>query len=155
MDHLAKLMETCEMEEQELQFTHFTREDALELGLQLHRNSAGYPAPIAIEITVNGLAVFRYFQDGAMPESELWLARKRRLVDLMQMSSMHVMAMLETDGDTLAGRKLNPNDYAACGGGFPIIVRGVGCIGSVCVSGMPDHHDDHRLLIETLTEYLA
>lgn len=149
------LLAMCEEQEERLQFAHFSRVDALELGLKLHENAKKQPVPVAIEITVNGLVVFRYFPDGALPDSELWLARKRNSVALMEMSSLHFLAWLEQNGETLESRKLPPNEYAAGGGGFPIRVCGTGVIGSICVSGLPDHMEDHRLVVETLTEFLA
>ncbi len=149
------LLAMCEEQEERLQFAHFSRADALELGLKLYENAKKQPVPVAIEITVNGLVVFRYFPDGALPDSELWLARKRNSVALMEMSSLHFLAWLEQNGETLESRKLPPNEYAAGGGGFPIRVRGTGVIGSICVSGLPDHMEDHRLVVETLTEFLA
>lgn len=144
------LLAQCEREEERLQFTSFSRADALALGLRLVEDAKAFPDPVAVEITVNGLVVFRYFPDGARLDSELWLARKRRSVELMDMSSLHFLAWLEANGETLEGRKLPADDYAAGGGGFPIRVRGTGMIGSVCVSGLPDHRDDHRLVTGAL-----
>ena len=141
--------------EEKLQFDHFSRADALALGLKLHENAKKQPIPVAVEITVNGLVVFRYFPDGALPDSELWLQRKRNTVELMEMSSLHFLAWLEENGETIESRKLPADDYAAGGGGFPIRLRGTGVIGSVCVSGMPDHMDDHRLVVDTLAELLG
>lgn len=149
------LLAMCEEEEERLQFTQFSRADALALGLKIHENAKKQPVPVAIEITVNGLVVFRYFPDGALPDSELWLARKRNSVDLMEMSSLHFLAWLEQNGETLESRKLPANEYAAGGGGFPIRLRGTGVIGSICVSGLPDHREDHRLVVDTLTEFLG
>ena len=125
----------------------FSREDALKIGLKLHENAK--EQSVAVEITVNGLVVFRYSQKGAKPDSELWLARKRNAVDLMETSSLRFFAELEDAGETFADRKLDPNEYAA-GGGFSIRLRGTGVIGSICVSGYPDHVDDHQLIINTL-----
>ena len=149
------LLAMCEEEEERLQFTQFSRADALALGLKIHENAQKQPVPVAIEITVNGLVVFRYFPDGALPDSELWLARKRNSVKLMEMSSLHFLAWLEQNGETLESRKLPANEYAAGGGGFPIRLRGTGVIGSVCVSGLPDHREDHRLVVDTMTEFLG
>lgn len=150
MQEKDTLLAQCEREEERLQFTSFSRADALALGLRLVEDAKAFPDPVAVEITVNGLVVFRYFPDGARLDSELWLARKRRSVELMDMSSLHFLAWLEANGETLESRKLPVDDYAAGGGGFPIRVRGTGMIGSVCVSGLPDHRDDHRLVTGAL-----
>ncbi|HIY54004.1 MAG TPA: heme-binding protein [Candidatus Agathobaculum merdavium] len=150
MQEKDTLLAQCEREEERLQFTSFSRADALALGLRLVEDAKAFPDPVAVEITVNGLVVFRYFPDGARLDSELWLARKRRSVELMDMSSLHFLAWLEANGETLESRKLPADDYAAGGGGFPIRVRGTGMIGSVCVSGLPDHRDDHRLVTGAL-----
>ena len=152
---MQTLLENCERQEELYQFGRFTRTDALNLGLKIHENAQQYPDPVAIEITVNGLVVFRYFPDGTIPDSELWLARKRRTVDLMQMSSLHFMAWLETTQQTLASRGLDSTQYAAGGGGFPIAIHGVGVVGSICVSGMPDHMDDHQLVVDSIADFLS
>jgi uncharacterized protein (UPF0303 family) len=45
-------------------------------------------------------------------------------------------------------------DYAAHGGCFPIVVRGVGFVGTVAVSGLPQK-EDHDLVVEALRAFLA
>jgi uncharacterized protein (UPF0303 family) len=103
---------------------------------------------------MNSLIIFRYFSEGAVLDSDLWLERKKNTVNLMNMSSLRFMKWLEIRNETLNDRKLNPNDYAAGGGGFPIRINNTGVIGSICVSGLSNHLDDHQLIIDTLTEYL-
>lgn len=49
--------------------------------------------------------------------------------------------------------RLDPDQYAAHGGAFPVIVQGVGVIGTVAVSGLPQA-EDHELLIGVLREFL-
>jgi uncharacterized protein (UPF0303 family) len=49
-------------------------------------------------------------------------------------------------GDRNPGR-----DYAVAGGAFPLFVEGVGCIGTVAVSGLPQR-DDHALVVDVLGE---
>lgn len=149
------LLERCEKEEEVYQFDRFTRADALKLGLKIYENTASYPEAAAIEITLNNLVVFRYFPEGTIPDSELWLTRKRNTVELMHMSSLHFMALLEENGETLEGRKLDAAAYAAGGGGFPISLRGTGTVGSICVSGMKDHMNDHQLVIDSLSDFIS
>lgn len=154
MQDFKTMRDMCAEQEEKFRFERFSRRDALNIGLKLIENAEKQAQPVAVEITVNGLVVFRYFMEGSRPESELWLARKRNAVDLMETSSLRFFAELEDAGETFADRKLDPNEYAA-GGGFPIRLRGTGVIGSICVSGYPDHVDDHQLIINTLAEYFA
>lgn len=154
MQDFKTMRDMCAEQEEKFQFERFSRRDALNIGLKLIENAEKQAQPVAVEITVNGLVVFRYFMEGSKSESELWLARKRNAVDLMETSSLRFFAELEDAGETFADRKLDPNEYAA-GGGFPIRLRGTGVIGSICVSGYPDHVDDHQLIINTLAEYFA
>jgi uncharacterized protein (UPF0303 family) len=44
---------------------------------------------------------------------------------------------------------LPERDVASHGGSFPIVVDGVGCIGAVTVSGLPQRVD-HELVVEAL-----
>ncbi len=150
-----ELLARCQKECETLVFDRFTREDAFELGCLIYQNSKKYPDPCCVEITVNGLVVFRYFPEGTIPDGNKWLARKRNTVDLMHMSSLQFLAWLEAAGETVEGRKLDPNEYAAGGGGFPLTIRSVGVVGSICVSGMPRHEDDHQLVVDSITEFLA
>ena len=154
MQDFKTMRDMCAEQEEKFQFERFSRRDALNIGLKLIENAEKQAQPVAVEITVNGLVVFRYFMEGSRPESELWLARKRNAVELTESSSLRMFAEMEAADQTFADRKLCGDDYAA-GGGFPIALRGTGVIGSICVSGFDDHLDDHQLVINTLAEYLA
>lgn len=141
---------TYRAQEEALVFDRFSRADALAVGLKMLELAKAYPDPVAFEITINGLVVFRHFMDGAMLDSELWLGRKRNSVELMAMSSLRFRAWLDMYGKTLEDRKLDAADYAAGGGGFPILLKGTGMIGSVCISGLPNDLDDHQIVIDAL-----
>ena len=131
--------------EQELTFSSFSRADALRLGLLINEASQGYPAPVATEIVINGVVVYRYFQDGARPDSELW----------MQIGSLCFGCMLDESGESLEDRKLHADDFAPGGGGMPIVLAGTGMIGSVCVSGEPNHLDDQEIVVKALRQLKA
>ena len=62
---------------------------------------------------------------------------------------------LKASGETLEQRYgLSPQDHAAHGGGFPLILAGLGCIGAITVSGLPQV-EDHGLVVEVLERLLA
>lgn len=142
-------------EEQGYVFKSFSRNDALTLGLDIIERAKAFPDPICVEITINGLVVFRYFMEGAILDSNYWLDRKRKSVMLMSMSSLRFLYWLEASHATLSDRKLNPDDYAACGGGYPIRIEGMDVVGSICVSGLPDHLADHQLITDALAAFLS
>lgn len=43
--------------------------------------------------------------------------------------------------------------YALCGGGVPIKIKGVGVIGVILLSGL-DHITDHNMIVEQVANYL-
>lgn len=141
--------------ENELVFPSFSRADAAALGAMLDEEGRMSSCPIAIEITINGLVVFRYFQDNCPPGSANWLARKRRVVDEQGMGSLRFGMMLEENGETLEDHKIDSMNYAPGGGGMPILLRGTGIIGSVCVSGCPDHLMDQTIVSKGMRRLLA
>lgn len=147
------VQQACAKEEADLQFDAFSRADALALGLCIAENARDYDQGVAIEITVNGLPVFRYFPEGTTQDNALWLARKYRTVTLTGVSSLHALANLEVSGETPEDRKLAPKDYAFGGGGFPICLRGTGMIGVAAVSGLT-HWQDHELVTKSIKQFL-
>lgn len=155
MSSVQETLQQLKALEEEHVFESFSRSDALQVGLDIIERAKSFPDPIAVEITINGLVVFKYFMEGAILDSDYWLERKRNSVNLMSMSSLRFLYWLEDAGTDLRGRKLDPDTYAAGGGGYPIRIKGMDVIGSICVSGLPNHLDDHQLITDTLDAYLA
>ena len=142
-------------EEAELQFTSFTNEDAWNLGSALVAAARADDAPVAIEISRNGHRLFSVALAGATPDNASWIERKTRVVHRFGHSSLHVRQSFVEQGTTFEeALGLDPQLYAAHGGAFPVIVRNVGPIGAVVVSGLPQL-DDHRMVVAALRRYLA
>jgi len=91
--------------------------------------------------------------EGSILDSQYWLDRKRKSVNLMNMSSLGFLYWLEDSASTLSDPKLNSDDYAACGEGYPIRIECMDVIGTICVSKLPDHLDDHQLIIDALSAF--
>jgi len=142
-------------EEQELVLDRLTNEDALALGLLLVDKARARGLPIAIEVERAGQRLFHYAAAGATPDNAAWIERKQRLVRRMHRSSYAVGLKLAATGKTLEDSLgAAASDYAAHGGCFPLVVRGVGFVGTVAVSGLAQQ-DDHDLVVEALRELLA
>jgi uncharacterized protein (UPF0303 family) len=142
-------------EEEELQFSSFTNDDAWELGSALVAAARRAGAPVAIEIARNGQRLFSVALTGATPDNASWIERKIRVVHRFGHSSLHVRQVWIERGTTFEESSgLDQQLYAAHGGAFPVIVRDVGPIGVVVVSGLPQL-EDHRMVVTALREQLG
>ncbi len=142
-------------QEAELQFISFTNDDAWELGSALVVGARREGAPVAIEISRNGHRLFSVALTGATPDNASWIERKSRVVHRFGHSSLHVRQFFVERGTTFEeALGLDPQLYAAHGGAFPLIVRDVGPVGAVVVSGLPQL-DDHRMVVSALRRRLT
>jgi uncharacterized protein (UPF0303 family) len=137
-------------EEAELQFTSFTNDDAWALGTALVSAARQQQAPVAIDIRRNHHQLFHAALPGATPDNDRWIERKTRVVHRFGHSSLYVrQASIERGTTFEAEFGLDPDRYAAHGGGFPILVRNVGPVGVVVVSGLPQL-DDHGMVVAAI-----
>lgn len=151
---LEESIRVLAMQEEILQFSHFTNEDAWELGSLMVTEAARNHLPVVISIRLNqGYTLFQYAFKGTSYNNEQWMARKQNTVRSMEMSSLRFFMMLKKNGETLEEYGLNEKEYVARGGGFPIRVAGAGVIGSVLVSGL-DHMADHEFVSACMSKYL-
>ena len=125
-----KALQACIADEQTYQFTSFSHRDAWELGHALVDACEKMGAPLAVEIEINHVIVFRYYPDGTGAYHEQWLRRKRNLVNLLEKSSQRAYYELEAShADQEHDWHLPRSDYAACSGAFPIRIRDGSVIG--------------------------
>jgi uncharacterized protein (UPF0303 family) len=151
---LEEVMEMLELQEEILQFTHFTNEDAWELGSIIVAEAKKRDVSVAISIRLNsGLILFQYLFNGKTMTNEKWITRKFNTVRETETSSLYLYTKLEKTGRTMSDVFLDEREYANSGGGFPIRIEDVGVIGSVIVSGL-NHVADHDLIIKCLSRYL-
>jgi uncharacterized protein (UPF0303 family) len=142
-------------EEAELQFPGFTEDDAWTLGGALVETARAAALPVAIDVTRHGHQLFHAALPGSSPDNDRWIERKARVVDRFGHSSLYMRVLSELDGRTFEEKfLLDGRVYAAHGGAFPLLVRGVGPIGTVVVSGLPQV-EDHRMVVAALREHLA
>ena len=142
-------------EEEELQFRRFTADDAWQLGSALVAAGREQQLPIAVDITRNRHQLFHAALAGATPDNDSWIRRKSRVVHRFGHSSLYVRQASIERGTTFEEEfGLDPARYAAHGGAFPLLVRGVGPVGVVVVSGLPQV-DDHRMVVAALRAHLG
>jgi uncharacterized protein (UPF0303 family) len=148
-------LEELAAEEAELQLPGFDEDDAWALGNALVDAARAAGAPVAIDIRRHGHQLFHAALPGSSPDNDRWIERKARVVDRFGHSSLYMRMLCEQDGTTLEEKFLvDGREFAAHGGAFPLLVRGVGPVGTVVVSGLPQV-EDHRMVVAALREHLA
>jgi uncharacterized protein (UPF0303 family) len=142
-------------QERLLVFDRFDGETAWELGERLRDVASKRGLPVAIDVTLHAMPMFYSALPGSTADNARWIRRKRNVVLHFLRSSYAVGRRLAQQDATLEAKfSLSDDDYAAHGGSFPITVAGVGCIGAVTVSGLPQR-EDHNLVVEVLAEILG
>jgi uncharacterized protein (UPF0303 family) len=142
-------------EEEELQFSSFTNDDAWDLGCALVAAGRERGAPVAISVVRNGHRLFAAALTGATPDNDSWIRRKERVVARFGHSSLAVRQFFAERGTPFEQQSgLDPQEYAAHGGCFPVIVPSVGPVGTVTVSGLPQV-EDHAMVAAALRARLG
>jgi uncharacterized protein (UPF0303 family) len=151
---IADDLSILEQQEHILRFTTFNPETAWELGCILRNLLMETRTGGTIEIELADHRLFACATPTSNPGQADWIRRKRNVVHRFGRSSYAIGRILEGNNETLQSRHfLSAADYAAHGGGFPILLEGTGPVGSVVVSGLPQR-DDHNLVVSALAKIL-
>ncbi|MGC4072628.1 MAG: heme-degrading domain-containing protein [Nibricoccus sp.] len=149
---IAADLERIALQEEIFVFEQFDASTAWELGGRIKAVAEKRGVSVAFDVTLNGATVFYHGMPGTTLDHADWIRRKRNVAHRFQRPSYVVALWLERDKTTLAeSHGASATDYAPHGGAFPIRVRGVGVVGTVTVSGVPQR-DDHGIVVEALAE---
>ena len=141
-------------QEQELRWRHFDEDDAWRLGLALREAALARRLAVAVDVSRGDQQLFHAALAGTSADNDAWIERKNNVVRRFGHSSFYVGRECEAAGASLEQRFfVDPRRYSAHGGAFPIIICGVGGVGTVTVSGLPQA-EDHRLVVAVLREFL-
>ena len=142
------------VEQQDLLLTHFDYDFAWALGVRMRDLALRTAAPVAITLAHGTAVVFSVLMPGATLDNLDWAARKRAVSHRFHRSSLAMRLEAEAAGyDFNARFRLPETDYAASGGGVPLILRGGTLIGTAAISGLPDV-EDHKLVVAALQDLL-
>lgn len=156
MNHtdLADIQEQIRRQEELLQFSHFNNQDAWDLGRLMVEEIRSAHIDMAVCIRkLNGNIIFQYVTDGTTLDNQIWMQRKFNTVALTEHSSLAAAVQAKIKNQGVAAHGLSDADYAFCGGGFPIRLRGSGVIAVVTVSNLPNVKD-HGFVVKCLAKYL-
>jgi uncharacterized protein (UPF0303 family) len=142
-------------QEAELQFERFDNDTALTLGQALVEAAREGGLAVTVDIRRGEQQLFHAALAGTAADNDVWIERKNRVVRRFGHSSFYVGTMLGLEGTTMEEKFLvDGREFAAHGGAFPVMVRHVGMVGTVTVSGLPQA-EDHRLVVAVLHGFLG
>jgi uncharacterized protein (UPF0303 family) len=154
-DAVATQIRRIEAELAELQLDRFTNTDAHRLGLILLGYAVERSLPITIDVTRGSQVVFHVAMDGATANNDDWVRRKTRSVQRFGEPSLLIGLRPQLTGGRIEDEGwFDERRYAAHGGCFPVLVRDVGMVATVTVSGL-EQTADHALVVEALRELRA
>ena len=155
MENFEQLLAQMLSQEGELQFRAFSNDDALLLGMRLVDRAKADGKSVTVDICRNGQQLFHCALPGTSTDNDVWIRRKNNVVNHYGHSSFYVGTQFRAKNKIFEqSSRLDMQQYAAHGGAFPIIVRDVGVVGTVTVSGLPQE-EDHNLVVQVLREFLA
>ena len=144
------LLQALLQQEETLQFSRFSSDIALNLGLGIVNAARQAGQSVMVEIRFGELQLFQHAMEGCNPDNVDWVRRKNNVVRRFARSSFYMGTLYRSQGsDFDTGTGLDPREYAAHGGAFPLRIRGAGLVGVVTVSGLPQA-EDHALAVAVL-----
>ncbi len=155
MTALEQDLEQIALQERRLVFAGFDANTAWTLGCALRTIAQALTIGLVIDISLHDRQLFYCAMPNTTPDNADWVRRKRNTVLRCHKSSYGVGLKFALEGSSFFEKTgANPQDYATHGGSFPITLEGLGCIGAMTVSGLPQRQD-HELVVRVLVEYLG
>ena len=147
-------LEILRDQEAKLRMESLSADEALKIGMIMYRLAKEkYLKPISIRIITGGQTTFSFLMDGTSTHNEWWMDKKLHTCRISGVSSILTLVEVaeglrpdEPEFDLI-------NDFALCGGCFPLRNTSGKLLGYVLCSGMK-HWMDHQLIADALNEYL-
>jgi len=150
VDDKAMLIE-LEKEEQDTILEHFNSDDLSKMCHFLMNRLDEIGKPVTVRITGINQTLFHYVSCGCTPDKDNWVRRKTNSVLNFGHSSLWLFYKTEKDQNQLIEKYgLSLEDYTISAGAVPILVKDVGMIGVIAVSGYYGLREDHDICLEVL-----
>lgn len=153
MDTYDDILMTLLQEENELKFSVFTNETAYRVGNRIIEKAIRENKSIVVDIRKNNELLFYSRLDGTSSHNDEWVSWKNNVVHHFGHSSYYMHVFLKSTDSTVEASGLNPNDFKAEGGAFPLFLKDEGIVGTISVSGLPGD-EDHKMVTSVLKDFL-
>ena len=148
-------LDIVRMQEDALRVERMTADDALALGIIMIRLAREkYQQPAALRVITNGQITFSFLMDGTDLNNCWWMDKKLNTCRVTGVSSLRSMLQVAEGVRPMEPEFENQNNFALCGGCFPLRTAAGKLLGWALCSGLP-HYCDHQLITDALAEFLS
>ena len=148
-------LEMLRVQEQTLRPERMTAEDCLQLGLIMNRLAKEvYKQPAAFCVITGGQTTFSYLMAGTSTNNEWWMDKTLNTCRMSGVSSIRTLVEVAEGLRPMEPEFENENDFALCGGCFPLRNADGKLLGYALCSGLA-HECDHQLIADALAELLG
>lgn len=147
-------LDVLRAQEDALRVEKITADDALALGTIMVRLAREkYQKPVSVRIVTGGQVTFSFLMDGTDSYNEWWMDKKLNTCRMTGVSSIRSLVEVAEGVRPMEPEFENENNFALCGGCFPLRNAAGKLLGYALCSGMP-HQCDHQLIADALSEFL-
>lgn len=144
------MLNEIEQLEKDLAFESFSSKTALRIGSYLSQMAIEQNLPLVVDISLYNRCLYHFCAEGTTRNTEYWVERKKNTVDFFGHSTLWVKTKVGGDAMLLVSKYgLESSNTTIVEGGFPILLKESGMIGTICISGL-EPATDHRLVVEAL-----
>ncbi len=142
-------------QEAQLIFERFDEDTAFAIGASVREMGKAIGKGLVVGVYLWDRTLFYGATAGASEGNRGWAERKAKLVRL-SMKSSYRNVLERGDRPRLLEESwaIPTSEYALAGGAFPIVLRGLGVVGAVAVSGLSER-DDHEFARAAIAEALG
>lgn len=142
-------------QERRLVLPSFDEATAFEIGVAIRKRGLAEGLGIVIDIRTFDRPLFYAALPGSTGSNPDWARRKINTVRrFLKSTYRNVLEQQRPDRTFKVGEGIDISDYVLAGGGFPVTVKGVGIIGAIAVSGLPERQD-HAVVVDALCDFLG
>jgi uncharacterized protein (UPF0303 family) len=150
-ENIARIAE----QENKLVFQSFDEEVAFAIGSAVIAAARHANLAIVVDVRLWDRPLFYSAMAGTSADNVEWVRRKIGMTRRFLKSSYRLALEFRKAGRAISIENgLDPHDYCLAGGCVPIKVAGIGIVGAVTVSGVPEHVD-HALVVEAIAAHIG
>ena len=148
-------LETLKAQEALLRLESLNSDEAMRLGtIMVRLAKEKYKRPVSVRIITSGQVTFSFLMNGTDLNNEWWMDKKLNTCRLTGVSSIRSLVEVAQGLRPMEPEFEKENNFALCGGCFPLKNAAGKGIGYALCSGMP-HECDHQLIADALSELLG